>query len=297
MGDGGEKMNSNSDQHVTPSTHRTRRITSSLTDALGMFAVVAGVVCLLVLSFVGSRSAASSTVRSALDSADVRRAIAEELVNKLEEGGDNGQKIVIHAAHSKVVDAVEASLSESKLRDTAANAAGTIYGVYVEGKPPATVALQIFADAAFKAIELADPSIPPGASPRLDPLDIARSDGSPDLASIRSLIRLVPWMVLAGGVILLAISWFLSSAPRWRKMRRLGIRIFVNGAVLIVVAYAMRSISIGDDSSSRIAEALVSFATGRLIMWSIVVAVVGAVVALVGGIMNRRVTSKHTASV
>jgi hypothetical protein len=290
-------MNLNIEQIETPPTHRGKRIASRLTGIIGTFAVMFGVLCLLVLSFVGSRSAASSTVRSALDSADVRRAIAEELVNKMEEGDDNNQKVIIGVAHSKVVDSVEQSLGQDNLRDAAANIAGTIYGVYLEGNAPATVTIQIFADAAFKAMRLSDPSIPGQASPQFDPLRVERSDNGPDLASIRSRILLVPWALMLGGIILLVISWLICVGGKWSWCRRLGIRILVNGAVLVVVAYAMRSISLGEDSSSRIAEALVSFGTGRLIMWSIVLAVVGAVVALVGGIMNRPVTSKHTASV
>jgi hypothetical protein len=41
-----------------------------------------------LIGFVSSPDAAKSTVKSALSSAEVRQVIADELVKKLEEGGD-----------------------------------------------------------------------------------------------------------------------------------------------------------------------------------------------------------------
>lgn len=289
-------INSDLAQDVVPSSHRGRRIGASLLGIVGTFAVILGVLGFFVLSYIGSSSSASSTVRSALDSENLRRAIAEELVTKLEEGGDDGVKIIIHVARSKVVDAVEASLGDSNLRDAAGDAAASFYGVYLEGLPPTTVNIQIFADKAFGAIQLVDPSIPDGVSPQIDPIEVSRSNGTPDLASIRSWIRLVPWTLLVGGLMLLAFSWWMSVAGTWLRVRRIGTRFFLAGLTLTVLTYIARNVSLGDESSSRIAEALMSFVTNRLIVWTIVITVIGAVLTLLGVIMNRRVTSTHTAS-
>lgn len=290
------EMNPDLGQDLVPSSHRGRRIGASLLGSVGTFAVIIGVLVFFVLSYIGSSSSASSTVRSALDSESLRRAIAEELVTQLEEGGDNGEPIVIRVDHRKVVDAVEKSLGDSNLRDAAGNAAASFYGVYLEGLPPTTVNIQIFADKAFGVIQLIDPSIPDGVSPQLDPIDVSRSNGTPDLASIRSRIRLVPWTLTFGGLLLIALSWWMSVAGTWLRVRRIGIRFFLAGLTLTVLTYIARSISLGDESSSRIAEALVLFVTNRLIVWTIVVTVIGAIVTLLGAIMNRRVTSTHIAS-
>ncbi len=290
------EMNSDLGQDVVPSSHRGRRIGASLLGIVGTFAVILGVLGLFVLSYIGSSSSASSTVRSALDSESLRRAIAEELVTQLEEGGDNGEPIVIRVDHRKVVDAVEKSLGDSNLRDAAGNAAASFYGVYLEGLPPTTVNIQIFADKAFGVIQLIDPSIPDGVSPQLDPIDVSRSNGTPDLASIRSQIRLVPLTLLVVGLALVAISWWTSVAGTWLRIRRIGVRFFLAGLTLTVLTYVARSVSLGDEDSSRIAEALVLFVTNRLILWTIVITVIGAVLTLLGVIMNRRVTSTNTAS-
>jgi len=258
---------------------------------VGTFLFIVGVLCLFVVSFIGSSSLVTSSVRSALDNINVRRAIAEELVAKLETGGDSGERITIRVAHSKVIEEVEASLRGSNLRDAAGDVAATVYDVYIEGKPPATVDIQIFADEAFRVIQTIDPSVPNGLSPRLDPLEISRSGDSPDLASIRSWILLVPWIFMVVGLVLLAISWLISEARKWLRVRRIGIRFLFGGLVLIILTYVARGVSLGDSSSSRIAEALVLFATNRLIIWSIILTAVGVVVAAFGAVMDHRVAS------
>jgi len=255
---------------------------SSLAGGAGTLAFIIGVLGLLVLSFVGSSASASSTIRAALGSGEVRRAVAEELVDKLQEGGDNGVKLVIFVARSKVVDAVEVSLSDGKLRDAAGDAAATAYGVLVEGKPRAFVNIQMFADAAFMAIRFADPFVSLGLSPQVDPLEISRDDDDPDLSNIRTWTFVATVALLLGGLALSAISWFASVAGRWTRLRRLGIRLAVGGVGLVALAYLARTASIGTDREGRIAEALVSFATDRLLQWSFTLVAVGAVAAVVG---------------
>ncbi|MHB1130637.1 MAG: hypothetical protein ACYC06_11480 [Ilumatobacteraceae bacterium] len=267
---------------------------SSLIGAAGVFAVVLGVLGFFVLSFIGSSDLVSSTARSALARDDVRRVVAEELVNKLEEGGDNGAKIVIHVARSKVVDAVEISLGNSKLREVAGDVASTAYAVFIEGKPRETVNIQPFADAAFEAIRLTDPFMLQDLSPRVNPLEISRSDSSPNFARIRTWALIAPWVLAVGGLVLLGMSWFLSVAGKWLWLRRVGILIFVGGGALILLAYFARTVTFSDDTSGRISEALVLFFTSRLLMWSVVLAAIGVVVTLLGAIMNRRVMNRQS---
>lgn len=269
---------------------------ASLIGVVGTVAVILGVLGLLVSSFIGSSGSVSSTTRSALARDDVRRAVAEELVDKLEEGSDDGVKIIIHVARSKVVDAVTLSLSDSKLRMVAGETAATVYGAFIEGKPRTTVSIQMFVDEAFTAIRSADPLIPQSLSPQVDPIEISHDDGSPDFANIRSRAFITTWALLVGGLVLLAISWLMSVAGKWLRVRRIGIRFFVGGAALILLGYLARSITFDDESSGHLAEALVSFSTSRLIMWSIIITAIGVIVTILGAIMNRRVTSTRTAS-
>ena len=128
-----------------------------------------------------SSAAASSSTRSSLSRADVRRAVAEELVNILEEGGNNFAKIIIGVAHDRVVDAVEVSLNDNKLRNVASDAVASVYEVFVNDAPSATIDIQPFADSAFSAIRSVDPSILQILSPQVDPLEISRDERDPDV--------------------------------------------------------------------------------------------------------------------
>lgn len=282
------ELNTEVEQVASSQPRRGRRIVSSIVGSLGTVAVILAVLGLFVSSFIGSSSAASSTVRSALESENVRRVIAEELVGKLEEGGDSGERVVIRAAHSTVVNAVEKSLGKQSLREVAGAAAETFYGVYLEGRPSTTVDIQIFADEAFNVVQLVDPSIPFGVSPKMNPIVVSRGRDDPDLASIRSQIMLVPWAMLVGGLVLLALSLSLSVANKWLWCRRLGTRIIAWGFMLLLAANIARRMDFGDDSGGHLVKALVTFVMSRLIQWSIVLTISGVVVTLFGAIMNRR---------
>ncbi len=279
---GDNEMNDDLEQNTKIPSRRGRRIAASVVGALGVFTLIVGVLGLLVLSFVGSSALASSTMRSALASGDVRRAVAEELVDKLQEGGDNGVKIIIFVARSKVVDAVAVSLSESKLRNVAGDAAETVYGILVDGKPSTSVDIQMFADAALTAIRTADPFIPQGLSPQVNPIEISRDAGSPDYSRIRAWSLIATAALLVVGIALSSLSWFVSVATRWIRLRRFGIRLAVGGVGLVALAYLARSASFGDDGSGRITEALVSFMTDRLLRWSFMLVALGAVAAVIG---------------
>lgn len=283
-------MNPEIDQQVTPSSRRGRRIIASLTGATGTFAVIVAVLGFFVLSFIGSSSAASSTTRSVLARADVRRAVAEELVNILEEGGDNYARIIIGVAHNRVVDAVEVSLNNKKLRNVAGDAVASAYIVFVDGAPSATIDIQPFADSAFSAIRSVDPLISQILSPQVDPLEISRDERDPDVGRIIATVRIVTWALLFGGLVLLVISWLMSVDGKWLRLRQMGIRFLVGGSALLVLTYVARNVTFGGDRSSRLSEALVLFAASRLQMWSIIVTAIGIFVTTLGAIVNRRDT-------
>ena len=268
---------------------------ASLFGVVGTLAIIVAVLGFLILSFIGSSAAASSSVRSALSREDVRGAVAESLVDKLEEGGNTGVRIIIRVARNKVVDAVVISLSNDKLRDIAGDAAATAYGVFVERKPRAMVDIQMFADAAFKAIRSADPFIPQVLSPQVDPIEISRDEGSPDYADIVTLMRIATWALLIGGLVLLTISMFMSVVGNWLRVRRIGTRFIAGGLSLIVLSYLAPIITPADDRNGRLAEALVSFAASRLLTWSIIITAIALVVTMLSAVMNRIVTSKSTA--
>lgn len=293
--DSGDKTPDIAQELARPQS-RSRRIASSVVGNLGSFIVMLGVLGLLVMSFVGSSSAVSSTVRSAFGKEDVRRAVADELVDRIQNGDDIGAKIVIHVARDRVVDSIEQSLSDNDIRSAAGETAAAAYEFLIEGRSRVVIDIQYFADAAFKAMRVADPLIPQFLAPQVDPIDLSREADSSDFSAIRTWVLIATWGLLLGGLGLSVVSWFLSPAPRWLKVRRIGVRGFVWGLGLIGLAFAARSISFSDDTSGPLAEALVDFATSRLLTWSFVLTGVAGLVALLGAIVNQRVISRSTAS-
>ncbi|TRZ74648.1 MAG: hypothetical protein D4R95_00505 [Actinobacteria bacterium] len=279
------------DQQVTPSSHRGRRIGASLIGAIGTFAIIISVLGFFVLSFIGSSAAASSSIRSALAREDVRRAIAEELVDTLEEGGDNFARTVIGVAHDRVVDAVEVGLNDNNLRNAASDSVASAYEVFINDAPSATIDIQVFVDSAFSVIRSIDPQIVQILSPQVDPLEISQDDWNLNVGGFITAVRVVVWALLFGGLALLAISWLMSVDGKWHRLRRIGIRFLFWGIALTVVANVARNVTFGGDRSGPLFEALVLFVTSRLQTWSIVIAAIGFIATLLGVIMSRRATS------
>lgn len=76
------------DQETSEQTHRVRRTFATILGGVGVIFLCLGLVSMVLIGFVSSPDAAKSTVKSALSSAEVRQVLADELVKKLEEGGD-----------------------------------------------------------------------------------------------------------------------------------------------------------------------------------------------------------------
>lgn len=284
-------------QELTTPPSRSRRILTSVIGNIGTLWLVLGILGFFIMSFIGSSDAVSSSVRAAFDRQDVRRAVADELVDRMQNSDDLGARIVIRVARDKVVDSIVESLGDNDIRSAAGETAASAYKFLINGESNFVIDIQYFADAAFKAMRVADPQIPQFLAPQVDPIDLSREAEGSDFSAIRSWVLLAIWGLLLGGIVLLAVSWFVSVSPRWTKVRRLGLRLLVWGLVLIGAAYLARSISFSDDTSGPLAEALVAFATSRLLVWSFVLTGVAGLVALLGAMMNQRVTSTNTASV
>ena len=133
------------DLEIAPATHRVRRTFATLLGGIGIIFLCLGLVSMVLIGFVSSPDAAKSTVKSALSSAEVRQVIADELVNKLEEGGDGEDSIIFSLARPLIVNAVANKLGEPAMRDFAGEVASKMYAVYIEDAPATTVDISTFA--------------------------------------------------------------------------------------------------------------------------------------------------------
>lgn len=260
---------------------------ASLVGAIAALAIIVSVFGFFVLSFIGSSSAASSSARLVLERADVRRAVAVELVNILDESDNNFARIILGVAHDRIVDVVEESLNDKELRSVASEAVASAYEVYVNDAPSALIDIQPFADSAFAAIRSINPLFLEIFQPQIEPLKISRDEQDPNLGAMIAKVRVATWAFLFGGLVLLAISWSISVAGKWIRLRRLGIRFLAWGIALTVLANIAPNMIFGEDHTRPLLEALALFAANRLQTWSIILAAIGLVVATLGVLMSQ----------
>ena len=275
------------------SRHRVRRTFATILGGIGIVFLGLGLISIVLMSFVSSPAAAKSTVKSALAQPDVRDVIADELIEQLEDSADNdAEKLVFSIARPLIVAAVKEKLADPDLRDFAGDVAATVYAVYIENAPAASVDISKFSDATLAAIRSADPSIPKDQNPTLDPLKVEREPGDTDYKSIRDMAQRGSWLFVILGLLLQVAAWFLSVANQWKRTLRLGIRLFSGGVIFLGIVLVVRSKIPQTSTENKAAlEAATQFITDPMVTRFIVLIVLGVITGAVGFVMNRKVTA------
>ena len=280
------------DQETVQVTHRVRRTFATILGGVGIIFLCLGLVSMVLIGFVSSPDAAKSTLKSALSSAEVRQVIAEELVKKLEEGGDGEDaenSIVFSLARPLIVNAVANKLGEPAMRDFAGEVASKMYAVYIEDAPATTVDISTFATGTIDAIRGVDPSVPKDEDPKMDPIDVKKNEGDTDIKGIRNLAKSGVWLFLALGVLLQMAAWLLATAGQWKKLQRLGIRLAIGGVIMFAAISIVKSKvpqSVADNEAA--AKAATNFITSPMLTRFIVLTVLGIVVAIAGFVVQRK---------
>jgi hypothetical protein len=244
---------------------------------------------MVLIGFVSSPDAAKSTVKSALSSAEVRQVIADELVKKLEEGGDGEDSIIFSLARPLIVNAVANKLGEPAMRDFAGEVASKMYAVYIEDAPATTVDISTFANGTINAIRGVDPSVPKDEDPKMDPIDVKKNEGDTDIKGIRNLAKSGVWLFLALGVLLQVAAWFLATTGQWKKLQRLGIRLTIGGVIMFAVISIVKSkVPQSVEDNEAAAKAAANFITNPMLTRFIVLTVLGIVVAIAGFVVQRK---------
>jgi hypothetical protein len=280
------------DQETVQVTHRVRRTFATILGGVGIIFLCLGLVSMVLIGFVSSPDAAKSTVKSALSSAEVRQVIAEELVKKLEEGGDGEDaenSIVFSLARPLIVNAVANKLGEPAMRDFAGEVASKMYAVYIEDAPATTVDISTFATGTIDAIRGVDPSVPKDEDPKMDPIDVKKNEGDTDIKGIRNLAKSGVWLFLALGVLLQMAAWFLATAGQWKKLQRLGIRLAIGGVIMFAAISIVKSkVPQSVEDNEAAAKAATNFITSPMLTRFIVLTVLGIVVAIAGFVVQRK---------
>jgi hypothetical protein len=280
------------DQGAAEQTHRVRRTFATILGGVGIIFLCLGLVSMVLIGFVSSPDAAKSTLKSALSSAEVRQVIAEELVKKLEEGGDGEDaenSIVFSLARPLIVNAVANKLGEPAMRDFAGEVASKMYAVYIEDAPTTTVDISTFATGTIDAIRGVDPSVPKDEDPKMDPIDVKKNEGDTDIKGIRNLAKSGVWLFLALGVLLQVAAWFLATAGQWKKLQRLGIRLAIGGVIMFAAISIVKSkVPQSVEDNEAAAKAATNFITSPMLTRFIVLTVLGIVVAIAGFVVQRK---------
>ena len=275
---------------TTESQHRVRRTFATILGGLGIVFLGLGLISLVLMSFVSSPEAAKSTVTSALAQPDVRDVIADKLIEKLQDSADNdAEKLVFSVARPLIVTAVKEKLADPDLQNFAGDVAATVYAVYIENAPAASVDISKFSDATLAAIRAADPSIPKDQNPKMDPLKVERKPGDADIKSIRDMAQRGSWLFVIIGILLQVGAWFLSVATQWQRVLRLGIRLFAGGIIFLGVVLIARSRIPQSSTDNKAAlTAAAQFVTDPMVTRFIVLIVLGVVTCAVGFAMTRK---------
>ena len=280
------------DQETAPATHRVRRTFATILGGVGIIFLCLGLISMVLIGFVSSPDAAKSTVKSALSSAEVRQVIADELVKKLEEGGDGEDaenSIVFSLARPLIVNAVANKLGEPAMRDFAGEVASKMYAVYIEDAPATTVDISTFATGTIDAIRGVDPSVPKDEDPKMDPIDVKKNEGDTDIKGIRNLAKSGVWLFLALGVLLQVAAWSLATAGQWKKLQRLGIRLAIGGVIMFATISVVKSkVPQSVEDNEAAAKAAANFITSPMLTRFIVLTVLGIVVAGAGFFLQRK---------
>jgi hypothetical protein len=280
------------DLEIAPATHRVRRTFATLLGGIGIIFLCLGLVSMVLIGFVSSPDAAKSTVKSALSSAEVRQVIADELVKKLEEGGDGEDaedSIIFSLARPLIVNAVANKLGEPAMRDFAGEVASKMYAVYIEDAPATTIDISTFATGTIDAIRGVDPSVPKDEDPKMDPIDVQKNEGDTDIKGIRNLAKSGVWLFLALGVLLQVAAWFLATAGQWKKLQRLGMRLAIGGVIMFAIISIVKSRapqSVKDNEAA--AKVAADFITSPMLIRFIVLTVLGIVIAGTGFFLQRK---------
>ena len=281
-----------STEKTSESQHRVRRAFATFLGGLGIVFLGLGLISLVLMSFVSSPVAAKSTIKSALNQPDVRDVIADKLIEKLQDSADNDtEKLVFSVARPLIVSAVREKLGDPDLIDFAGEVAATVYAVYIENAPAASVDISKFSDATIAAIRSADPSISTDQNPKIDPLKVERKPGDTDIKSIRDTAERGSWLFVIIGLLLQVAAWFLSVATQWQRILRLGIRLFSGGVMFLGIVLIARSRIPQSSTENKAAlEAAAQFITDPMVTRFIVLIVLGGITGAVGFVMTRKAT-------
>ena len=274
---------------VPTSRHLARRTFATIFGGVGIAFIGLGLISLVLINFVSSPIAAKSTVEIALQQPEVRSYLVEEIVKEIEDKANPVQELVLVFARNRIVTAVEKVLSEPEIQSSVGDAAAKAYSVYVDDEPVAEIDISPISKAVVAAVIGTDKRLRFADNLELDPIKITRDDNDWDFGPLRDSLQRSSRLFVILGILLQVAAWFLSVATLLQRVRRLGIRLFVGGAIFLgVVLFTRSRIPQSSTDNKPALKAAVSLITDPMVTRFVVMAVLGLIIGSVGFAMNRK---------
>ncbi len=274
---------------VPTSHHRARRTFATIFGGVGIAFIGLGLISLVLINFVSSPIAAKSTVEIALQQPEVRNYLVEEIVKEIEDKANPVQKLVLLFARDRIITAVEKVLSEPEIQSSVGDAAAKAYSVYVDDEPVAEIDISPISKAVVAAVIGTDKRLRFADNLELDPIKITRDDNDWDFGPLRDSLQRSSSLFVIFGILLQVAAWFLSVATLLQRVRRLGIRLFVGGAIFLgVVLFTRSRIPQSSTDNMPALKAAVSLITDPMVTRFVVLIVLGLIIGSVGLVMNRK---------
>ena len=271
------------------SRHLARRTFATIFGGVGIVFIGLGLISLVLINFVSSPIAAKSTVEIALQQPEVRSYLVEEIVKEIEDKANPLQKLVLIFARNRIVTAVEKVLSEPEIQSSVGDAAAKAYSVYVDDEPVAEIDISPISKAVVAAVIGTDKRLRFADNLELDPIKITRDDNDWDFGPLRDSLQRSSSLFVIFGILLQVAAWFLSVATLLQRVRRLGIRLFVGGAIFLgVVLFTRSRIPQSSTDNKPALKAAVSLITDPMVTRFVVLIVLGLIIGSVGLVMNRK---------
>lgn len=274
---------------VPTSHHFVRRAFAAILGGVGIALLGLGIIALVLMSFVSSPTAAKSTVESALERPDVRDYLVTEIVKEIEDKANPVQKLVLLFARDRIVTAVEKVLSEPEIQSSVGDAAAKAYSVYVDNEPVAEIDISPISKAVVAAVIGTDKRLKFADNLKLDPITITRDDNDLDFGPLRDSLQRSSSLFVILGILLQIAAWFLSVATLWQRVRRLGTRLFIGGAIFLGMVLVARSNLPQQSTDTKAALASVArILTDPMVNRFVALMVLGAFIGTAGFVMNRK---------
>ena len=271
------------------SRHLARRTFATIFGGVGIVFIGLGLISLVLINFVSSPIAAKSTVEIALQQPEVRSYLVEEIVKEIEDKANPVQKLVLLFARDRIITAVEKVLSEPEIQSSVGDAAAKAYSVYVDNEPAAEIDISPISRAVVAAVIGTDKRLRFADNLELDPIKITRDDNDWDFGPLRDSLQRSSSLFVILGILLQVAAWFLSVATLLQRVRRLGIRLFVGGAIFLgVVLFTRSRIPQSSTDNKQALEAAVSLITDPMVTRFVVLIVLGLIIGAAGFVIGRK---------